>query len=104
MLEARLSDLERGSHVEDRPPVRTGISIGDSIAALWGVIGALMALLNALKSAQAYMSVGDLPAIVPTIEGWAIRTGTSQITLDDRDPYMAGFSVTGTGVTVYPGP
>src|SRR5476651_2610614 len=29
---------------EDRPPVRTGISIGDSIAALWGVIGALMAL------------------------------------------------------------
>lgn len=29
---------------EDRPPVRTGISIGDSIAALWGVIGVLMAL------------------------------------------------------------
>lgn len=29
---------------EDRPPVRTDISIGDSIAALWGVIGALMAL------------------------------------------------------------
>src|SRR5690606_29707024 len=28
----------------DRPPVRTGISIGDSIAALWAVFGALMAL------------------------------------------------------------
>ncbi len=28
----------------DRPPVKVGISIGDSIAALWGVIGALMAL------------------------------------------------------------
>jgi len=28
----------------DRPPVKTGISIGDSIAALWGVIGTLMAL------------------------------------------------------------
>ncbi len=28
----------------DRPPVRTGISIGDSIAALWSVFGALMAL------------------------------------------------------------
>ena len=28
----------------DRPPVKTGISIGDSIAALFGVIGALMAL------------------------------------------------------------
>ena len=29
---------------EDRPPVRLGISIGDSIAALYGVIGAMMAL------------------------------------------------------------
>ncbi len=28
----------------DRPPVKTGVSIGDSIAALWGVIGGLMAL------------------------------------------------------------
>src|SRR5574343_24078 len=28
----------------DRPPVRTGISIGDSSAALWGVFGTLMAL------------------------------------------------------------
>ncbi len=28
----------------DRPPVRLGISIGDSIAALYGVIGAMMAL------------------------------------------------------------
>jgi formyl-CoA transferase len=28
----------------DRPPVKTGISIGDSIAALWGVVGTLMAL------------------------------------------------------------
>ena len=28
----------------DRPPVRLGISLGDSIAALYGVIGALMAL------------------------------------------------------------
>ena len=28
----------------DRPPVRVGISIGDSLAAMFGVIGALMAL------------------------------------------------------------
>jgi formyl-CoA transferase len=28
----------------DLPPVKTGISIGDSIAALWGALGALMAL------------------------------------------------------------
>lgn len=29
---------------DDRPPVKTGVSIGDSIAALWGAIGGLMAL------------------------------------------------------------
>ena len=28
----------------DRPPVRAGISLGDSIAAMYGVIGALMAV------------------------------------------------------------
>ncbi|HAT31457.1 MAG TPA: formyl-CoA transferase, partial [Janthinobacterium sp.] len=28
----------------DRPPVRVGVSIGDSVAALHGVIGAMMAL------------------------------------------------------------
>ena len=28
----------------DRPPVKTGISLGDSIAALWGALGTLMAL------------------------------------------------------------
>lgn len=30
----------------DRPPVRVGISLGDAVASLYGVIGALMALLN----------------------------------------------------------
>ena len=34
----------------DRPPVKTGISIGDSIAALWGVIGTLMALRHKEQS------------------------------------------------------
>ncbi|MEW6164499.1 MAG: CaiB/BaiF CoA-transferase family protein [Pseudomonadota bacterium] len=28
----------------DRPPVKTGVSIGDGIASLWGALGALMAL------------------------------------------------------------
>ena len=37
---------------EDRPPVKTGVSIGDSIAALWGVIGALMALRHRDASGQ----------------------------------------------------
>lgn len=39
----------------DRPPVKTGISIGDSIAALWGVIGTLMALRHKEHSGQGQM-------------------------------------------------
>lgn len=50
------------------------------------------------------ITVGGRPGVVPTIEGWAVKTGTSTICLDERDPYMAGFSVTGTGVKRYPRP
>ena len=34
----------------DRPPARTGISIGDSIAGLYGVIGALMSVINVVRN------------------------------------------------------
>ncbi len=34
----------------DRPPVRVGISLGDSIAAMYGVIGALMAIYQRQKN------------------------------------------------------
>ena len=39
-----MGGLRYGTGFPDRPPVKTGISIGDSIAALWGALGALMAL------------------------------------------------------------
>jgi formyl-CoA transferase len=39
-----MSGMRHVTGYADRPPVRIGISIGDSIAALHGVIGALMAL------------------------------------------------------------
>ncbi len=39
----------------DRPPVRLGISIGDSIAALYGVIGALLALQHRNASGRGQM-------------------------------------------------
>ena len=35
----------------DRAPVRVGISIGDSLAALFGVIGALMAIVSRARHA-----------------------------------------------------
>jgi 4-hydroxyproline epimerase len=37
--------------------------------------------------------VGDIPAIVPSIEGWAVVTGYNTIFLDDEDPYVHGFQV-----------
>ncbi len=42
---------------------------------------------------EAETKVGDYAAMVPSIEGWAVITGTSQITLDPRDPYCHGFEV-----------
>ncbi len=38
-------------------------------------------------------TVGDYPAIIPSIEGWARITGYNNITIDDDDPYAHGFQV-----------
>ena len=43
---------------------------------------------------EAETRVGDLPAIVPSIEGSAIATGFNTIWIDREDPFHAGFSVT----------
>ena len=37
--------------------------------------------------------VGPYDAIVPSIEGWAQITGDNRIYLDERDPFMKGFTV-----------
>jgi len=37
--------------------------------------------------------VGDYPAIVPSVEGWARITGYNHIIIDDEDPYWLGFQV-----------
>ncbi|WP_373522452.1 4-hydroxyproline epimerase [Aquiflexum sp.] len=37
--------------------------------------------------------VGKIPAIIPSIEGWAVITGYNTIFLDDEDPYVYGFQV-----------
>lgn len=36
-------------------------------------------------------TVGDVPAVVPTVTGRAWITGTAQYLLDPTDPYPAGF-------------
>jgi len=35
----------------------------------------------------------DQPAIIPSIEGWAVVTGYNTIIMDDNDPYAYGFQV-----------
>jgi 4-hydroxyproline epimerase len=37
--------------------------------------------------------IGDRPAIIPSIEGWAIVYGYNTIKIDDDDPYAHGFQV-----------
>ncbi|MDA0340895.1 MAG: 4-hydroxyproline epimerase [Proteobacteria bacterium] len=42
---------------------------------------------------EAETTVGDTPAIVPSVQGWARVTGLNTIFIDDRDPYAHGFVV-----------
>ena len=39
------------------------------------------------------VSVGNRPAIIPSIGGWARQTGFNTIFIDDRDPFAHGFVV-----------
>jgi len=43
---------------------------------------------------ESQVMCGDIPAIIPSIEGWAKVTGYNQIIIDDEDdPYAHGFQV-----------
>lgn len=42
---------------------------------------------------EKHTKVGDQPAIIPSIEGWARITGYNNIVIDDDDPYAHGFQV-----------
>ncbi|WP_108946807.1 4-hydroxyproline epimerase [Shewanella halifaxensis] len=42
---------------------------------------------------EAVTQVGNFPAIMPSIKGWARITGQNAITVDDNDPYAFGFQV-----------
>lgn len=43
---------------------------------------------------EADTRVGDKPAIIPSIGGWARMHGLNTIFVDDRDPFMHGFMLT----------
>lgn len=79
----------------DRPPVRVGVSIGDTLAGLYGALGAVMALLQRERTGDAgsgthsgetvdvalYEAVfGVLEDLVPEYDGYGVtrtRTGSS---------------------------
>jgi proline racemase len=42
---------------------------------------------------EAKTTVGDHPAILPSVSGWAQVTGHNTIFVDDRDPLSRGFQL-----------
>jgi len=105
----------------DRPPVRIGLSIGDSIAALHGVIGALMALRHRdatggrgkgrgqIVDVALYESVFNMmESTVPEFDRFGVvrqRTGTSLPGIVPSNTYTcrdgAAIVVGGNGDAIY---
>ena len=87
-----------GDKAIDRSPCGTGTSA--RLAHLWtrgdlsqgedfiheSIIGSLFK-----GRVEDTTTVGDLPAIIPSVEGWARITGDNTIYIDDRDPFAHGF-------------
>jgi len=89
-----------GDKAIDRSPCGTGTS---ARMAQWAATGRLglgdefvhESIIGSLfrGRVEQLTSVGNLPAIVPSIGGWARMTGLNTIFIDDRDPYAHGFQV-----------
>ncbi|MBR0657979.1 4-hydroxyproline epimerase [Neoroseomonas oryzicola] len=89
-----------GDKAIDRSPCGTGTS---ARMAQWAAKGRLKpgdafvheSIIGSLFKGrvEAATSVGNKPAIIPSIAGWARMTGYNTIFIDDRDPYAHGFQV-----------
>jgi 4-hydroxyproline epimerase len=89
-----------GSSAIDRSPCGTGTSARMAQLAAKGalresedfvhesIIGSLFT-----GRIEGRAKVGELSAIIPSIEGWARVTGLNTIFIDDRDPFAHGFQV-----------
>ena len=98
-----------GDKALDRSPCGTGTSarlahlyakgelkVGDTMRHE-SIIGSVF--VGGVKEAA---NVGGHDGIIPTIEGWARKTGYNTLFLDDRDPYMTGFQLAAEGVKHFP--
>ena len=89
-----------GDKAIDRSPCGTGTS---GRIAQWAAKGKLTvgddfvheSIIGSLFKGrvEAAATVGDRPAVIPSIAGWARTTGYNTIFIDDRDPYAHGFVV-----------
>lgn len=89
-----------GDKAIDRSPCGTGTS---ARMAQWAAKGRLKpgdafvheSIIGSLFKGrvEAATSVGNRPAIIPSIAGWARMTGYNTIFIDNRDPYAHGFQV-----------
>ena len=90
-----------GDKAIDRSPCGTGTSARMAQRVARGLLdagGAFVheSIIGSLFTGrvEGLTTVGHYAAIIPSIEGWARVTGYNTILLDDRDPFMKGFSVT----------
>jgi 4-hydroxyproline epimerase len=89
-----------GDKAIDRSPCGTGTSARMAQLAARGRLGAgnefvHESIIGSLfrGRVESETQVGACPAIVPSIEGWAVMTGLNTIFVDPRDPYAHGFQV-----------
>lgn len=89
-----------GDKAIDRSPCGTGTSARMAQWAAQGRLGVGEAFIHESiigslfrGRVEATTTVGDHPAIVPSIEGWARVTGLNTLFIDDEDPYAHGFQV-----------
>jgi len=89
-----------GDKAIDRSPCGTGTSARMAQLVAKGKLGVgdhfihesiIGSLFRGRVEAEA--TIGNAPAIVPSVEGWARVTGLNTIVIDDRDPYAHGFQV-----------
>jgi 4-hydroxyproline epimerase len=89
-----------GDKAIDRSPCGTGTS---ARMAQWAALGKLkegerfvhQSIIGSefIGRIEGCTRVGNIDAIIPSIQGWARMTGYNTILVDDRDPYWKGFQV-----------
>lgn len=87
-----------GEKAIDRSPCGTGTS---ARLAQWAARGRIQpgetfvheSIIGSLFQAriEGAAMVGPHPAIIPSVEGWAVMTGLNTIFVDDHDPFAHGF-------------